>query len=66
MHLCAELTEASWVLELFGEVGANFSVQLSSRTQSAKMKHKKVIAENQCGKHKKCLLFDAMILESHF
>ena len=47
MHLCAELTEASWILELFGEVGANFS---------AKMKNKKVIAENQCEKHKKMSL----------
>ena len=47
-----------------GEVGANFSLQLASRTQSTKINNKKVIAENQCEKHKKsslvgkCLLFD--------
>ena len=36
-----------------GEIGANFSLQLSSQTQFAKIKNKKVIAENQCEKHKK-------------
>ena len=56
MHLCAELTAASWMLEPFGDVGANFSLQLLSRTQFAKIKHKKVIAENQCEKHKKSSL----------
>ena len=35
----------------FGEIGAPFSLQLSSRTQFAKIKIKKVIAENQCEKH---------------
>ena len=53
MHLCAELTASSWMLEPFGEVGANLSLQLSSRTQFAKIKNKKVIAENQCETHKK-------------
>ena len=32
MHLYAELTAAFWKLEPFGEIGANFSLQLSSRT----------------------------------
>ena len=32
---------------------ANFSLQLSSRTQFTKINNKKVIAENQCEKHKK-------------
>ena len=36
-----------------GEIGANFSLQFSSRTQFAKISNKKVIAENQCEKHKK-------------
>ena len=36
----------------FGEIGANFSLQISSRTQFAKISNKKVIAENQCEKHK--------------
>ena len=35
-----------------GEIGANFSSQLSSRTQFAKISSKKVFAENQCEKHK--------------
>ena len=38
--------------ETFGEIGANFSLQLSSRTQFDKIINKKVIAENQCEKHK--------------
>ena len=40
-----------------GEIGANFSLQLSSRTQFAKINNKKVIAENQCEKHKKSSFF---------
>ena len=56
MHLCAELTAESWMLEPIGEIGANFSQQLSSRTEFAKIKNKKVIAENQCEKHKKSSL----------
>ena len=43
-------------LEPLGEVGANFSLQLSSRTQFTKINTKKVIAENQCEKHKKSSL----------
>ena len=56
MHLCAELIAASMMLEPLGEVGANFSLQLSSRTQFTKIKNKKVIAENQCEKHIKSSL----------
>ena len=56
MHLCAELSAASMMLEPLGEVGANFSLQLSSRTQFTKINNKKVIAENQCEKHKKSSL----------
>ena len=48
MHLCAGLTAASWIIEPFGEIGADFSLQLSSRTQFAEICNKKVIAENQC------------------
>ena len=44
------------MLEPLGEVGANFSLQLSSRTQFTKMNNKQVIAENQCEKHKKSSL----------
>ena len=56
MHLCAELIAASMTLEPLREVGANFSLQLSSRTQFTKINNKKVISENQCEKHKKSSL----------
>ena len=56
MHLCAGIIAASMMLEPLGEVGANFSLQLSSRTQFTKINNKKVIAENQCEKHKKSIL----------
>ena len=42
----------SWIIEPFGEIGTNFSLQLSSRTQFAKISNKKVIGEIQCKKHK--------------
>ena len=63
MHLSAELTAAFWTLELFGEIGANFSLQLSSRTRFDKINKKKVIAENQCEKHKKSSL-ESVLLSS--
>ena len=37
--------------KLFGEMGANFPVQLSSRSHFAKIENKS-ITENQCEKHK--------------
>ena len=48
------------MLEPFVEVGANFSLQLLSRTQFAKIKIKNVIAENQstAEKHKKSSFFN--------
>ena len=52
MHLCAELIAVSMMLEPLGKVGANFSLQLSSRTQFTKINDKKVIVENQCKKQK--------------
>ena len=42
VHLCERLTAASWIKEPFGEIGANFSLQLSSRTQFAKLTIKKL------------------------
>ena len=65
MHLCAGLTAASWFMEQFGEIGAIFSLQLSSRTQFAKISNKKVIAENQCEKHKKLELRLLTIFNAH-
>ena len=57
MHLCAELIAASMMLEPLGEFGANFSLQLSSRTQFTRINNKKVFTvENQCEKHKKSSL----------
>ena len=56
MHLCAELMAASMTLEPLGEVGANFSLQLSSRIQFTKINNKEVIAKNRCEKHKKSSL----------
>ena len=56
MHLCTELIAASIMIEPLGEVGANFSLQLSLRTQFTKINNKKVIAENQCEKHKRSSL----------
>ena len=51
------------MLEPLGEVGANFSLQLSSRTQFTKINNKKVIVENQCEKHKKSSLDFTMKME---
>ena len=68
MHLCAELTVASLMLELFGEDGAYFYLQLSSRTQFAKIKSEKVIAENQCEniKNRVLLPFNQEIITMRF
>ena len=52
------------MLEPLGEVGANFSLQLSSRTQLIKINNKNVIAENQCEKHKKSSLVDSKKLQT--
>ena len=60
MHLCTELIAASMTLEPLGEVGANFSLQLLSRTQVTKINNKKVFAENQCEKHKKLSLYETI------
>ena len=64
MHICAELIAVSIMLELLGEVGAIFSLQLSSRTQFMKINSKKVITENQCEKHKKSSLLALEIMEN--
>ena len=44
MHLRAELIAASMTLEPLGEVGANFSLQLSSRIQFTKINNKKKLS----------------------
>ena len=47
-HLCTQKSVCDTYFGPFREIGANFSLQLSSRTQFAKIKNKTVIAENQC------------------
>ena len=56
LHLCAQQSVCATNLGPFGEIGANFSLQLSSRTRFDKIDKKKVIAENQCENHKKSSL----------
>ena len=56
LHLCTQQSVCARNFGPLGEIGANFSLQLSSRTQLAKINNKKVIAENQCEKHKKSSL----------
>ena len=56
LHLYTQESACATNFGPFGEIGANFSLQLSSRTEFAKIKNKKVIAENQCEKHKKSSL----------
>ena len=57
IFLSCNLIKATLKWTLLGpplrEVGTKFSLQLSLRTQFAKIKNKKVIAENQSEKHKK-------------
>ena len=55
---------ASVTLEPLGEVGANFSLQLSSRIQFTKVNNKEVIAENRCEKHKKSSLIQYICYRS--
>ena len=43
VHLCAELTAASCILEPIGDIGANFSLKLSSQTQFSKIKNKEAM-----------------------
>ena len=52
LHLCTQKCVCATNFGPLGEIGTNFSPQLSSRTQFAKINNKKVINENQCKKHK--------------
>ena len=52
LHLCTQKSVCATNFGPLGEIGANFSPQLSSRTQFAKIINKRIIAENQCEKHK--------------
>ena len=46
MHLSTEEPAASWVWDLFGEIGGDVPEYFSSRTHFAKIEGKKVIAKN--------------------
>ena len=59
LHLCTKKSVCARNFGPFGEIGANFSLQLSSQTQLAKINSKKVIAENQCEKHKNSSLLSS-------
>ena len=48
LHLCTQKSVCATNFGPFGEISANFSVQLSSRSHFANIENKKVIAENQC------------------
>ena len=58
------VTEASWIMEPFGEIVANFSLQLSARTQFATICYKKLSQKtnvkniNQCFSLKKELPYN--------
>ena len=56
LHLCTQNIFCARNFGPLGEIGANFSLQLSSRIHLAKINNKKGIAENQCEKHKKSSL----------
>ena len=56
LPLCTQKSVCATNIISLGEIGTNFSLQLSSRTQFAKSNNKKVIGENQCEKHKKSSL----------
>ena len=56
LHLYTQKFSCATNFGSLGEIGDNFSLQLSSRTQFAKIDNKKVVAENQCEKHKKSSL----------
>ena len=51
LHLCSQKSDCATNFGPFGEIGANFPVQLSSRSHFVKIENKKVIAKNQCEKH---------------
>ena len=46
LHLCTQKSVCAKNFGPFGEIGANFPVQLSSGSHFAKIENKKVISEN--------------------
>ena len=45
LHLCTQKSGCATNFQPFGEIGANFPVQLSSRSHFANIENKKVIAK---------------------
>ena len=52
LHLWTQKSVCATNFGPFGEIGANFPVQLSSRSHFANIENRKIIAKNQCEKHK--------------
>ena len=52
LHLCTQKSVCATNFGLFGKIGANLPVQLSSRSHFAYIENKKIIPENQFEKHK--------------
>ena len=50
--MCTQKSVCATNVGPFGEIGANFPVQLSSRSHFANIENKNIIAEIQCEKHK--------------
>ena len=48
LHLCTHTSVCATNFRPFGEIGANFPVQLSSRSHFANIENEKVNAKNQC------------------
>ena len=44
LHLWAGLTAASWIIEPLRKIGANFALQLSSRSHFTKVENKKKLS----------------------
>ena len=51
LHLCTQKSVWATDFRSFRKMGANFFLQLSSPTQFAKIKNKKLINDNKCEKH---------------
>ena len=52
LHICTQKSVWATNFRPFGEIGANFPVQLSLQSHFSKIENKNVIAENECEKHK--------------
>ena len=67
LHLFTQKYVCNTSFGPFGEIDANFPVQLSMRSHFAKIENKKIIAKKLCEKHKNksltCSLWGAPLLD---